>query len=263
MEIFIGFLILGFIALYYFYIKPSKHHHHTRNNYRSSPSETPTYKGVSGEKSVAITLSKYKKSKYHLINDLMIEFDGKNSQIDHVLITNYGVFVIETKNYSGIIFGEENQREWLQVLYSEKNNFYNPLKQNKTHIYALSHYLNKYNCFFSFIVFIDSNIDNIDISNVCNLEDLMSNIYKIDDVILTDKEIEEIYDRLINLKIYPSTTTEEHINEIHKMQEDIDNNICPRCKGTLVLRKGKYGEFYGCSNYPNCRFKKEKKPNVL
>ena len=57
-----------------------------------------------------------------------------------------------------------------------------------------------------------------------------------------------------NYKENNNITDEEHINNIHKMQLDIENNICPRCGAKLVIRNGDYGEFYGCSNYPKCRY---------
>lgn len=59
------------------------------------------------------------------------------SQIDHVVISKYELFVIETKNYKGWIFGSENAYEWTQVIFSNKYKLYNPLKQNLGHIKAL------------------------------------------------------------------------------------------------------------------------------
>ena len=48
----------------------------------------------------------------------------------------------------------------------------------------------------------------------------------------------------------------EHVHNIQERREKIEQGICPLCGGKLVLRDGKYGEFYGCSNYPKCKFKK-------
>lgn len=53
-------------------------------------------------------------------------------------------------------------------------------------------------------------------------------------------------------------TEEEHIQGIKTKQENLEKRICPRCGGKLILRKGEYGEFYGCSKYPNCKFTKNK-----
>ena len=65
----------------------------------------PRLQGIIGERSVASFLSALDSKKYLIINDLMIENEGKTSQIDHVIVSNYGVFVIETKNYDGWILG--------------------------------------------------------------------------------------------------------------------------------------------------------------
>jgi hypothetical protein len=66
---------------------------------------TPRILGIIGEKSVASFLSALDSKKYLLINDLMIKNEVRTSQIDHVVISNYGIFVIETKNYEGWIMG--------------------------------------------------------------------------------------------------------------------------------------------------------------
>ena len=52
-------------------------------------------------------------------------------------------------------------------------------------------------------------------------------------------------------------TTKEHIYNIREQQCNLERGICPRCGGNLVLRNGKYGDFWGCSNYPKCKFIKK------
>ena len=68
--------------------------------------------------------------------------------------------------------------------------------------------------------------------------------------------MEYYYKKLLELKNNTTISKKEHIKNIHKTQRLIKRGICPRCGGKLVLRNGKYSEFYGCSNYPKCRFKK-------
>jgi hypothetical protein len=63
----------------------------------------PTIKGYFGEKSVSFFLSRLDPGKYKVINNIMLKIDGRTSQIDHVVVSNYGIFVIETKNYNGWI----------------------------------------------------------------------------------------------------------------------------------------------------------------
>lgn len=74
-------------------------------------------------------------SAYRLINDSTISLKGGGTtQIDHILISRYGVFVIETKNYKGVIKGTKDDQKWKQVLGSKTYEFYNPIKQNEAHV---------------------------------------------------------------------------------------------------------------------------------
>ena len=105
---------------------------------------TPRFHGIIGEKSIASILSALDSKKYLIINDLMIENDGETSQIDHVVISSYGVFVIETKNYDGWILGDESNNYWTQVIYKHKEKLYNPIKQNYGHIQAIKNILKEF-----------------------------------------------------------------------------------------------------------------------
>ncbi len=214
--------------------------------------------GEIGEKRVAKILGDSIDGEKQVFNDYKFLSAGKSVQVDHIYINKNGIFVIETKNYSGAIFGTEEQQEWTQVLAcgNVKNKFYNPIKQNKSHIYKLSKFLPKDIDIISVVVFIDADIENVDSDIVCTLNDLKN--------ILETESKKQLSSTKINyianiLRRYQNNniTEEEHINNIHKMQEDIENNICPRCGSKLVIRDGGYGEFYGCSNYPKCKFKKK------
>jgi Nuclease-related domain len=77
----------------------------------------PKIKGYLGEKSAAFFLSKLDKTKYKVINNIMLQVRNKMTQIDHVVVSNYGIFVIETKNYKGWIIGNEFDDNWKQVIY--------------------------------------------------------------------------------------------------------------------------------------------------
>src|SRR5574344_1061965 len=99
-------------------------------------------KGKIGEINVANRLKKLPKEDYWIINDLMLKFGNWTTQIDHVVVSRYGVFVIETKNYTGWIFASADAKVWTQTIYKEKNTFQNPLHQNYRHICAISDNLN-------------------------------------------------------------------------------------------------------------------------
>ena len=220
--------------------------------------KTPTGKGVWGEFQVKLALGKNKTDKKYVINNLLVVNEGKSSQIDHLIINQTGIFVIETKNYSGRIYGQENQREWTQVLqYGKvKNNFYNPIMQNKSHIYALSKIIDRNDCFISVIVFPKAHLMTNTTTDVGYIGNIRKRYKQQTKEIFTIEEMNDIYSKLLEHKKNPQISTKEHIRAIKQMKTDIDNNICPRCGKQLVLKKGQYGEFYGCSGYPQCKFKK-------
>ena len=107
------------------------------------------------ELKVASFFGKYGKT---LKNIYVPKKDGTTSEIDVLFITQKGIFVLESKNYSGWIFGDENCLNWTACLSNgKKNKFYNPIKQNQTHIKWLKKYLESFGfvnvAFFSVIVF--------------------------------------------------------------------------------------------------------------
>ena len=116
---------------------------------------SPQIKGYIGEKRIHRVLEKLGEE-YRIFNDLYVpKQDGQLTQVDHVVVSQYGVFVIETKNYTGWIFGSEKQKNWTQTIYKKKTRFYNPILQNYTHIKALQYYLNVDVPMHSIIVFSD------------------------------------------------------------------------------------------------------------
>ena len=191
-----------------------------------------------------------------VINNLTFHVnDRKTCQIDHILVCNKGVFVIETKNYIGLIYGDDNSREWVQVLqYGKiKNKLYSPVKQNTTHVYELSTRLglkNVFNC----VVFANDNISHIKSDYVFTRRGIIKyikslpKVYSRDDVMSISEKVNSLNEEISN---------REHVRNIKNMKKDIDLNICPRCGSTLVMRKGIGKKFYGCSNYPKCKFTKK------
>jgi ssDNA-binding Zn-finger/Zn-ribbon topoisomerase 1 len=68
--------------------------------------------------------------------------------------------------------------------------------------------------------------------------------------------MEHYYNKLLDLRNKKQITKDKHIKNINEIQFKISNNICPRCGGKLIVRNGRNGNFYGCSNYPKCKFTK-------
>ncbi|WP_111896037.1 nuclease-related domain-containing protein [Acinetobacter sp. MB5] len=100
-------------------------------------------KGKKGEKRVIAHAEKHlDEKKYTVLNNCTFKIsDQLTTQIDHIVVSRFGVFVIETKNYQGWIFGAEHQKMWTQKLYKKSYQFQNPLHQNYRHIKTVQHLL--------------------------------------------------------------------------------------------------------------------------
>ena len=101
---------------------------------------TPAFKGMLGEFLVNLTMKLLlDKQKYHLVKNVTLPTEDGTTQIDHVVVSRYGIFVIETKNRSGFISGGEHQPEWTQSYGKQKKfTFQNPLRQNYKHTRTLA-----------------------------------------------------------------------------------------------------------------------------
>lgn len=193
----------------------------------------------------------------------MCEINGRSTQIDHIVVSPYGVFVIETKGYKGWILGGENSEYWTQVLYKNKYKLYNPIKQNEGHVRFLRQLLK---CPTDFpiipIVVFDNSADlkvhvtNHIVVNRCNLNKAISQ-YK--DTVLSPDQVEMVVNALQqHFTIVDKEEIKQHKHNVQNIQHStkalINQGVCPQCGGQLILRRGKYGSFYGCSNYPRCKF---------
>lgn|SRR5574344_896411 len=224
----------------------------------------PQLIGKIGEHRVSRILAKLNENDYRIFNDIYIKLgDGKFSQIDHIVVSIFGIFVIETKNYSGWIFGAEQSEYWTRINYKNKKKFRNPIKQNYSHIYALKEVLTDFNNirYFPIVVFSGS-------GDLKNIESKVPVVYSrnlLDTIVnesitqcVTQDEVSKITAILNSRNIQDKEVKKEHAknikNNILEKQLKQDNLICPKCDGTLLLRNGKYGKFYGCSNYPRCKF---------
>ena len=97
-------------------------------------------KGKIGEFLVAARIRNgLPEGEYEILNNIHLPIDdGATTQIDHIVVSRFGVFVVETKNYSGWIFADASSKVWTQTLYHAKNTFQNPIRQNYCHICAIA-----------------------------------------------------------------------------------------------------------------------------
>jgi hypothetical protein len=139
-------------------------------------------KGAVGELKVDIILRGFILENRFSIRDLLLVRDGKSIQIDNILFTYRKVYIIETKNYSGWIYGSEMGKSWTQTFnfYGKitKSSFYNPLSQNYGHIKFFSKFFDlPLTSFVNIVVFSnDAELKNIttekNYNHVINLRDL-------------------------------------------------------------------------------------------
>jgi hypothetical protein len=188
--------------------------------------------------------------------------DGKLTEIDLVAVSTKGIFVFESKNYSGWIFGSENKSDWIQSFPNRKRvKFFNPVIQNNVHIKVLRHNLQAYPglLYASLIVFSDHcELKSINVSTpgiyVFHRYQLSYMVNYILDA-LPDC-ISEAERDVIIAKLSEYQQTEEDVKAQHIVEVTDTRLRCPFCEAVLIQRtRGWDGaKFYGCANFPQCKY---------
>ena len=215
--------------------------------------------GKRGERNVNFNLH-FLPNEYHLFNDVYVYINDKSIQIDHIVVSKYGVFVIETKNIKGWILGGDNSEYWTKNVYGKKYKFYNPVKQNYSHVKALQILLKiSRDKFIPRVAFLPQATLKCTTSEiVITSNKLLKTIRNYKDIILTDNDVDRIVMELSNLPHIDYKMRKKHVSDIKRdvgiRKKKIDSGICPKCNGVLIERSGPYGKFLGCSNYPKCNF---------
>lgn len=184
------------------------------------------------------------------------------SEIDVIMLTNKKIYVIESKNYSGWIFGNAEQQDWT-VIYSAKTRgkLFNPIIQNRSHVKALSDCIGLEPWYFkSYIVFSDkctlkSVPPNTSEYAICKKNQLLDSLRKDlngREQVFHAAKFAQIKHILSKLK--SESTDEKRLQQREEARKVASGLICPVCGSPLVRRNGKYGAFLGCSRYPNCTF---------
>jgi hypothetical protein len=224
--------------------------------------QSPFFKGRVGEALVNLNngLRLYGED-YQKIRDLTLRLkDGSTTQIDHVVLSPYGIFVIETKNMQGWIFGSEHQKSWTQSIYGKKYTFQNPLLQNYRHIKALEEVLNIKEGLFSIVTFVgESQFKTTMPKNVFYGGAYIGYIKSFKRRLFSDKELAMMVSRLNTERLKRGrATNREHIKGVKKRNTSYmgDPKItCSRCSSVMVERLNRKTKeaFLGCSAYPRCR----------
>jgi predicted RNA-binding Zn-ribbon protein involved in translation (DUF1610 family) len=214
-------------------------------------------KGWFGEIQGTLAQKIFLDSNYVGVNNVTIPTINGTTQIDHIIVSRYGIFVIEAKNMKGWIFGDEKSPQWTQSLFSGTFRFQNPLHQNYRHTKALSEFLGiEHNKFFSMVMFWGECTFKTPMpSNVMN-SGYISYIKSKTVIIFSDEKVQEIVNTINEGMLSKSwATRQQHIGSLKERFENV--TTCPKCGATLILRTAKSGtnagsQFYGCTAYPSC-----------
>lgn len=224
--------------------------------------KTPWFKGYLGELMVRLSARLLlDKDIYHAIHNVTLKTQDGTTQIDHIFVSRFGIFVVETKNYSGWIFGGQNEATWTQKHFKSTHRFQNPLRQNYKHVKTLESLLNvPPEKIFSVIVFVGGSTFKTPMpENVTFAGAYIKYIKSKNQIIFTDSNVEKIYLSISDSRITPSfATNQEHISSLKQRLEKDDSRKCPKCSSEMTLRIVKSGEkagskFWGCTQFPRCR----------
>lgn len=230
--------------------------------------------GKQGEFNIYSKLKVYEEKGYKfLFNVYLPKETGETTELDVVMICDFGVMVFESKNYKGRIIGDEKSEKWTQLL--ENNDyvnseieFYNPILQNNAHIRYLQKYLGTSVPIYSVVVFsnkaditgVREKSKTVQVVNLRDIIKVVENVTKVTK--LSQNDMSRVYKILYPFVKVSKKEKEKHIKDIEinkKLMEIAKEQRCPKCGSPLVARtatKGVYKgkKFFGCSNYPHCTF---------
>lgn len=207
-------------------------------------------------------------SVYRQFHDVTLPTEGGTSQVDHVFVSVFGVFVVETKNMSGWIFGSEQDRNWTQVFPGgRKVRFQNPLRQNHGHVRSLEAALADIGLprgtVKSVVVFVgDAELKRKMPENVTVGPGGAHYIRSFKAHVLSEAQVAEICEAIESKRMAPSwETNRQHVRNVRREDPQAARR-CPRCGRKMVLRTARQGrsagkQFWGCEGFPGCRMVEE------
>jgi restriction system protein len=181
---------------------------------------TPWAKGWFGELQVNWAIKALLRGgEYHATADVTLPTQDRTAQIDHVIVSKYGIFVIETKNRNGRIYGKEHERNWTQKLHPRHSqSFPNPLHQNYGHVKVLAETLSlPENVFRPVVIFVGANTEfKTDMPpNVTMTRQGIEYVRGHRDVLLSDEQVEAALARIAEARLAPGFRTHrEHVRNV-------------------------------------------------
>jgi hypothetical protein len=189
---------------------------------------SPLFKGWLGEAIVNLGLKVFlDKGTYHLVRNVTLPCDDGTTQIDHVIVSRFGIFVVETKNMRGWIFGTEQDAKWTQKFRKSSFHFQNPLRQNYKHVAVMAETTGlPPEAFKSMIMFIgDAKLKTGVPTNVMT-HGLATFIKSHRTPILTEDQVDHALAAIAELRLNPGIKT--HVQHVRNVRAIVDR------KGTAV-----------------------------
>ncbi|MGF1456405.1 MAG: NERD domain-containing protein [Alphaproteobacteria bacterium] len=234
---------------------------------------TPERKGARGERHVHNALSSVlNENEYRVLSDLILPVAGGTTQLDHLVLSRFGIFVIETKNMSGWIFGSADQQKWTQVQKGGKRrSFQNPLWQNHAHVKAIESILEvDPKVLHNFVVFTGSAEPKTDMpENVAwGLRALGKLIVMRRQIVFSDLQLNSFVEKLQGEALENNKDVRrQHLQNLEKkaaaktvaqsseLPDLLSQTSCPRCGSEMGKRTNRKtgNPFWGCVKFPKCR----------
>lgn len=221
----------------------------------------PVVKGYAGEL-VTRLLARFllDRNIYRRLHNVTLPTPDGTTQIDHVFVSRFGVFVLETKNMQGWIFGAEGQAQWTQKIYRRSFTFQNPLRQNYKHVKALESALQiPPETIHSVVTFVGGATFKTRMPpNVTYASGFIPYIKSFQDPVFSDEQVEELLRGMIDARLAPTLAVHrEHVRNLRKRSDPNAERRCPKCGSPLVIRAARSGaqagrQFWACSAYPKC-----------
>ena len=226
----------------------------------------PTIKGRIGEGLVNLAAKlRLDPDVYHLLHDVTIPSKTGTTQIDHVIVSVYGLFVIETKNYKGWIYASAQDAQWTQVHFRQKHRFQNPLRQNYAHVCALSELLGiPKDTIHGVVCFMGDAKFKTPVPEGVFLEGrYVNHIQSFQTELFSKEEVAQLLQRLESGRLERGfKTNRQHVRQLNARHSasppESASPTCSACGSAMVLRTAKKGPnagnpFWGCSRYPACK----------
>ena len=190
-------------------------------------------KGSQGEKEIKRDLEWHSLLGKHgkILRNVYVPIGKRTSEIDLLFLCQKGIFVIESKNVAGTIYGSEWQKDWTVLLFGgHKHSLYNPIKQNLTHLENLRKYLSGMeipkDVFYNLVIFSDkANLDNVTwmnrntkVLNVNQISVFLKEIWKEKPDVITREQVNELAEALRPLTKVSRKTKEEHVQWVNQVK---------------------------------------------